>query len=169
MNKSRECYPDSDSCIGCQTPPPGMRCDNLNSKHYGEYTEDSSVVLYRQARDYIAQIRRLAKRRPQWTDLMRRMADCFEAVNEAKALGRDEAEEDHEPGEPITECTCPNCGAQLSVEYGDDEGEIAVVSSGCEDETGSWRRYACTSCVHDLKELLPYVSNYEPRKEVEHV
>lgn len=36
---------------------------------------------------------------------------------------------DREPGELMVKCNCPCCGAELSVEYGDDEGEIAVV--GC--------------------------------------
>jgi len=34
---------------------------------------------------------------------------------------------DHEPGEPIAQCSCPYCGASLEIEYGDDEGEISVV------------------------------------------
>jgi len=32
-----------------------------------------------------------------------------------------------EPGEPICKVTCPCCGANLEIEHGDDEGELAVV------------------------------------------
>lgn len=37
--------------------------------------------------------------------------------------------ETHEPGEVIVKSHCPCCGAILSVEYGDDEGEIGIVGS----------------------------------------
>jgi hypothetical protein len=36
-------------------------------------------------------------------------------------------EDGHEPGEVIAEVHCPCCGASLSVQYGDDPGEIGVV------------------------------------------
>lgn len=38
--------------------------------------------------------------------------------------------EDIEPGMVIAKVTCPCCGASLSVEHGEDEGEIAVIGSG---------------------------------------
>jgi hypothetical protein len=38
-------------------------------------------------------------------------------------------EDEHEPGELIAEVHCPCCGAELRVEYGDDEGEIGVVGT----------------------------------------
>jgi hypothetical protein len=34
-----------------------------------------------------------------------------------------------EPGTPILHTACPCCGAQLDIEAGDDEGEIAVVGT----------------------------------------
>ncbi len=36
--------------------------------------------------------------------------------------------EGHEPGERIADIRCPACGAELRVEYGDDEGEIGVIT-----------------------------------------
>lgn len=43
--------------------------------------------------------------------------------------------ESHEPGETICNCTCPCCGAELDVHYGEDEGQICVAgSAAAEDE-----------------------------------
>jgi hypothetical protein len=53
-----------------------------------------------QSRDYIAQLRELAKRQPEWTSLMRRMADCFEAVLEPRPVAR------AEPTRPRIVCLC---------------------------------------------------------------
>jgi hypothetical protein len=36
--------------------------------------------------------------------------------------------EEHEPGELITKGHCPNCGISLSIEYGDEEGEIGIIT-----------------------------------------
>jgi len=35
----------------------------------------------------------------------------------------------HEPGEFIANTVCPCCGAKLEIEYGDDEGEIAIIGT----------------------------------------
>jgi len=36
---------------------------------------------------------------------------------------------EHEPGELIKKTHCPCCGASLSIEYGDDDGEICVIGT----------------------------------------
>lgn len=40
-----------------------------------------------------------------------------------------------EPGEPVCACSCPCCGAELSIEQGDDENETSVVGT---PGKGSW-------------------------------
>lgn len=35
-------------------------------------------------------------------------------------------DQEREPGEVIVKAECPNCGVRVSVEYGDDEGEIGI-------------------------------------------
>lgn len=37
--------------------------------------------------------------------------------------------EDVQPGDPIASCSCPCCGASLTIEHGDDEGEVSVVGT----------------------------------------
>ena len=55
---------------------------------------------------------------------MQRQVDAVAADTAQQAT---EVGDSHEPGEPIVAVTCPCCGALLQVEYGDDEGEIAVI------------------------------------------
>lgn len=71
------------------------------------------------------------------------------------------------PGEPIGECHCPNCGAELEVEHGDEPGQIAVVGCvacqctdpECPDDTLSTVRQA-------LRELAPPAADPESAEKV---
>jgi len=66
----------------------------------------------------------------------------------AKAQKALEQYSDHEPGEVVATGECPACGAKLVAEYGDDEGEIEVLTTGesiVPVRTSVWSEHAAHS------------------------
>lgn len=47
---------------------------------------------------------------------------------------RQEPHEEAEPGTPIAAGSCPACGVALSIEHGDDSGEVAIIASPARQE-----------------------------------
>jgi hypothetical protein len=61
----------------------------------------------------------------------------------------------HEPGELIAKVDCPCCGAALSIEHGDDEGEISVVGTPAPAAPADLReallRELDARCIHSIR------------------
>lgn len=53
---------------------------------------------------------------------------CLRQAKRIEELEAENAYNGPEPGQQIMEVHCPQCGATISVEHGDDEGEIAFLA-----------------------------------------
>lgn len=69
-------------------------------------------------------------------EALRRLKEMPPITESVLAAPLEETEDDdgHEPGEVIVELHCPCCGAALSIEYGDEPGEIVAVGEEVPDE-----------------------------------